>query len=315
MNKIRWGILGLGNIAHKFAVGLTFVENAVLQGVASSNSERSKEFADKYGAKMSFMGYEDLAKSPDIDVIYIASYSSLHYEHAKLCIENGKHVLCEKPTTTSVAQTKELFELAKSKKLFFMEALWTRFFPSIAYLEELKSTKVFGEIKKIDVSFGFAAKNNPDGRLLNAKLGGGAMFDIGIYPLFLCQLLLGNPSEIIKDIEFGPTGVDIATKINARYNNAKSSMWISFKEELPNEAIIHFENAVITLKKMWHCPTELTIDTGKLKKLDIDWKGNGYNYEAQFVTDTLLEGNTKQDFMPDSFTISLIEQIEDIIKR
>lgn len=316
MNKIRWGILGLGNIAHKFTEGLKFVENAVLEGVASSNPERSEEFAKKYKVKNCFASYEELAKSHDIDVIYIASYSSLHYEHAKLCIENGKHVLCEKPTTTSVSQTRELFELAKSKNVFFMEALWTRFLPSITFLEELKSSKKYGEIKKIDVSFGFTAKNNPDGRLFNPELGGGAMYDIGIYPLFLCQLLLGRPASIVKDVKYGSTGVDVSTKINALYNNSKkSNMWISFMEDLPNEAIIHFEKADVTLKKMWHCPTDVVIDSGKPVKHKIDWVGNGYNYEAQFVTNLLLYGKTKQELMPDSFTISLIEQIEEIIKK
>lgn len=316
MNKIRWGILGLGNIAHKFTEGLKFVENTVLEGVASSNPERSEEFAKKYKVKHSFASYEELAKSPEIDVIYIASYSSLHYEHAKLCIENGKHVLCEKPTTTSVSQTRELFELAKFKNVFFMEALWTRFLPSITFLEELKSSKKYGEIKKIDVSFGFTAKNNPDGRLFNPELGGGAMYDIGIYPLFLCQLLLGRPTNIAKDVKYGATGVDVSTKINALYDNSKkSNMWISFMEDLPNEAIIHFEKAVVTLKKMWHCPTDVVIDSGKPVKHKIDWIGNGYNYEAQFVTNLLLDGKTQQELMPDSFTISLIEEIEGIIKK
>jgi len=195
---IKWGIIGLGKIAHKFTEGLNYVSNAELYGVASSNINRAKEFAQKHKAQEVFESYEALVRSDNIDVIYIASYNHLHFEHAKLCIEHGKHVLCEKPLTTSLAKSKELFSLAKKQNIFLMEALWTRFHPSIAYLEDLVQSKLYGAIQHIDVSFGFIAPEDPKGRLLNPELGGGALFDIGIYPLFLIQLLLDYQLNLIS---------------------------------------------------------------------------------------------------------------------
>jgi len=312
--KIKWGIIGLGNIAHSFAEGLEFVENAMLTGVASSNKERAKEFAQKHSAKFAFAGYEQLASSQEVDVVYIASYTSLHYEHALLCLENGKHVLCEKPLTMSVKESEELFKLARSKNLFFMEALWTRFMPSIYFLEELTRKAVYGKIKMVDISFGMKIENNPKGRLLNPKLGGGALYDIGIYPIFLSQLLLGTPDNSVANVEFGETGVDIACRIENKHSDAIALLTCSFKEELPNEARIHYENAEVVLKSMWHCPTDMEITVnGKLEKVPLEWKGNGYNYEAELVTDTLLKGEVIQHVMPDSFTLALIKQIENAL--
>ena len=313
---IKWGIIGLGKIAHKFAKGLTYVPNAELFGVASSNINRAKEFAQKHKTQKVFESYEALARSDNIDVIYIASYNHLHFVHAKLCIEHGKHVLCEKPLTTSVAKTKKLFSLARNHNVFLMEALWSRFHPSIAYLEELIQSELYGKIKHIDVSFGFVAPENPEGRLLNPELGGGALFDIGIYPLFISQLLLGLPVKSDFKVTSGPTKVDVHTTIRNTYPFATANLSCSFNEELPNEAVIHFEKATVTLKALWHCPTDvfLSID-GKNQRVPIQWVGNGYNYEAAFVSDLLEKGETTQTKMPNEFTIELINQIEKMLQN
>lgn len=309
--KIKWGIIGLGDIAHKFAEGLSFVDNAVLIGVASSSKQRAKEFALQHSAKFAFAGYEQLAASQEVDVVYIASYTSMHYEHAMLCLENGKHVLCEKPLTTSVAQSKELFELARSKNLFFMEALWTRFMPSVYFLEEITRKKTFGNIKHVDISFGVELQYDPENRFFNPELGGGALYDIGIYPIFLNQLLLGTPDESTAKVAYSDTGVDVDCLIENRYADAISILKCSFTKQLPNHAYIIYENAEVMVKPMWHCPTEVEIiKGGNIERVPLEWIGNGYNYEAELVTDTLLKGETIQHIMPDSFTISLIKQIE-----
>ena len=313
---IKWGIIGLGKIAHKFTEGLNYVPNAELYGVASSKINRAKEFAQKHKAQKVFESYEALAGSDNIDVIYIASYNHLHFEHAKLCIEHGKHVLCEKPLTTSLAKSKELFALAKKQNVFLMEALWTRFHPSIAYLEDLVQSKLYGAIQHIDVSFGFIAPEDPKGRLLNPELGGGALFDIGIYPLFLIQLLLGLPVKSDFKVTWSPSNVDVHTTIRNTYPSATADITCSFNEELPNEAIIHFEKATVTLKALWHCPTDVFVSTeGKNQKVPIQWVGNGYNYEAAFVSNLLEKGKTTQTTLPDELSLELIKQIEVILEN
>ncbi|MEE4197401.1 MAG: Gfo/Idh/MocA family oxidoreductase [Bacteroidales bacterium] len=311
---IKWGIIGLGKIAHKFAEGLTYVANAELYGIASSNRTRALMFAEKHPVKKVFDNYEFLAMSEDIDVIYIASYNHLHAKHVKLCMKHGKHVLCEKPLTTSSANTRELFALAQEKKLFLMEALWTRFLPSIAYLEELVQSGSYGPIKHIDVSFGFVAPKDPKGRLLNPKLGGGVLFDIGIYPLFLCQLLLGSFQKSEFKVVRGPGNVDIHTTIKNIYPGAQATILCSFREQLANEAIIQFEKATVILKSMWHCPTKVILSTnGEEKAEPILWKGNGYNYEAAFVSDLLEKGEISQEKLSAEFSTELIKQIEEML--
>lgn len=311
---INWGIIGLGGIAHKFAEGLRSAENVKLQGVASSNKERALEFAKKHDVEF-YGSYEELSANPDIDVVYIASYNTQHFEHSKLCLENGKHVLCEKPLTTNTKDSEELFLLAKEKGLFFMEALWTRFHPSIAYLEQLVASGKYGNISQIDVTFGYVAPNNPNGRLLNTELGGGALLDIGIYPLFLTNLLLGKPNKIKAEVEYGVTGVDMESKFVYEYDSAVSNMMCSFKQVLDNQAIITFENAKVVLKSMWHCPTDVILITDKEENIPMHWKGNGYNYEAQFVTDLLLQNQYTQDILPNEFSLELIRQIENLMNN
>lgn len=312
-NKIRWGIIGLGNIAHKFAEGLSFVDEAILSGVASSSVERAEEFSKQYGDPHIYNSYEELSASPDIDIIYIASINTDHYNHTLLCLNNNKHVLCEKPFTLSKSESDKLFTLAKEKNLFCMEALWTRFLPSMKYLESLMNSKTYGEIEKIEATFGFDALGKSRSRLLDKKMGGGALYDIGIYPIFLSNLLLGKPSKIAANVEYGKTGVDIHSEIIYSYPNAAAELTCSFKEGLSNEATIKFQNATILLKAMWHCPTEMFLITDKQEQVAIDWKGSGYNYEIEYVSKCLLKGQSAAESLPAEFSSALIEQIEYIL--
>ncbi|MBK8805308.1 MAG: Gfo/Idh/MocA family oxidoreductase [Bacteroidales bacterium] len=312
---VKWGIIGLGKIAGKFAEGLKFVDNAVLYAVASSSHLRAEEFAKEFSVLNYSDSYEAMVKLPELDVVYIASNNNLHYEHVKLCLENNKHVLCEKPFTANYSQTKELFDLAQQKGLFLMEALWTRFLPSMSYLELLVMNNTFGAIKSIDVSFGFVANPDPQGRLLNKELGGGALLDIGIYPIFLCNFLLGTPDKINVQVETGETGVDIHSLIAYEYKNAKAQFTCSFKEKLNNEAVITFEKAVVKLHAMWHCPTKVEVITYNSEFIDLPWAGNGYNYEAQYVTDTIANKSYSKSLFNADNSLALIKQITMILEK
>lgn len=315
-NTIRWGFIGLGNIAHKFAEGLTCVENATLQAVASSNVQRAEEFAAKHSAKCAYGNYTELAKATDVDVVYIASYNTKHFEHALLCLQNGKHVLCEKPLTTSSKESKILFDYAAEHKLFFMEALWTLFMPSVDFVQSLIASQEFGSLVRIDASFGFPAAERNSARLYDPALGGGALYDIGIYPIFIAHRFLGKPQRIESNVEFGETRVDVYSVFKFIYSNAEANLSCSFKDYQQNEAHFYFENAKVVFESMWHMPTKVKIFTeNKEKELPLNWVGNGYNYEAQFVTDQLLEGNTEQQVIPAAFSISLLEIIEQLLVK
>ena len=199
---IKWGIIGCGKIAHKFASDLSLIEDAELFAVASRSKEKAKEFQLKHRAIKSYGSYNQLLNNEDIDIVYIATP---HVSHAKWSIKamnHGKHVLCEKPLAINKTETLQILETSKKTNRFFMEALWTRFNPSFVAIKKLVSEKVIGNIKYIQADFSFKSNFPVSSRVLNLDLGGGAILDIGIYPAFLTYALLGIPTEIISQISF-----------------------------------------------------------------------------------------------------------------
>ena len=181
-----------GEIAHKFANGLQFVPGARLQAVGSRNLDRAKAFATQYHAAKSYGSYEELAADPEVDIIYIATPHSFHMENTLLCLEHGKAVLCEKPIAINSQQVQAMIDASQQHKTFLMEALWSRFLPNILKAKDLMESGVIGKANHLAVDFGFEASYDPDSRLFNPALGGGALLDIGIYPLFFAVYLFWN---------------------------------------------------------------------------------------------------------------------------
>jgi len=178
----NWAILAPGKIAGKFADDFPFVEDAKIHAVGSRSLERAQTFANNYNVPHAVGSYEELMNIPDIDCVYIASPHTSHYKHTMVCIEHGLNVLCEKPFAMNRQQVQEMADLAKSKNVFLMEALWTRFFPFMNEVDDLIQNGVIGKPWSLSADFGFESAYNPESRLFDKKLGGGALLDIGIYP-------------------------------------------------------------------------------------------------------------------------------------
>jgi len=196
-SNIRWGIVGLGGIAHKFASDLKLVDNTEIVAVASRSIDKAKEFQEQYKAKHAFGSYKELFTCDEVDVIYIATPHTSHKELSIQAMNHGKHVLCEKPAGINRGEVAEMVLVANKNKVFLMEALWARFNPSILKAKELVDSGAMGTLRYLHADFAFFALNKPeDGRLLNPELGGGTLLDIGIYPIFLSYLLLGKPNKI-----------------------------------------------------------------------------------------------------------------------
>ena len=313
--SIHWGILGAGVIAHKFAEGLKQVQNAELIAVGSRNKEKAAEFASKFNLPQSFGSYEELVASPEIDVIYIATPHPFHCEHTLLCLENNKAVLCEKPLAMNAIEVEKMIAKAKEKNLFLMEALWTRFLPSILKTEELIQSGAIGEIIYLKSDFGFKSDFNPEGRLFNKKLGGGSLLDIGIYPVFIALLLLGEPEEITAEAFLGSTQVDESISIINKYKQGAMAMLHStLLANTPIETEIAGTTGQIRIHRKWHNPTFLTYtpNQGEAQEFRFEYKGNGYEYEAQEVTNCLLAGKTHSDLLPLAFSEKLIKQLDTI---
>ena len=213
MTQYNWGILGVGNISHKFVKGLRDSLGANCYCVASRSKQKAREFADHYHIPVYYGSYEELAKDPSVQVVYIATIHPLHCENTILCLEHKKAVLCEKPFAMNTREAKRMIASAQKNNTFLMEALWTKFLPSIHKVKELIETKAVGEPIAIKADFGFNRPFDSNHRFFIPELGGSSLLEIGIYPVFLSLLLFGVPDHYSAHSVKSPTGTDITTGI------------------------------------------------------------------------------------------------------
>ncbi len=310
----KWGIIGAGKISEKFAEGLKSSPKAECYAVASRDKEKAEAFASRYGFRKAYGSYEAMLNDPDVDIVYIATPNNLHYSNTIAALSAGKNVLCEKPFALNSQELAEMIKLARSKKLFLMEALWSRFLPSVIKVKELIESEQLGKAHVVQADFGFISEYNPEGRLFNPSLGGGSLLDIGIYPVFLSLFLFGYPDNISALSIKSPSGTDNTNGILFSYKDGKvSSLMSSFAVNLDTEARIFCDKGKITLNRMFHCPTSVTVSEGNsTQKFPIDFSGNGYNYEADEVMRCLDLGLTESPDWNLNSSIELMKLLDEI---
>lgn len=310
----NWGILGLGKIAHKFASDLQDVEGAQLYAVASRTLQKAKSFADKYNAEAFYGSYEELAGDSKIDIIYIATPHIFHAEDSILCLNHGKAVLCEKPMAINAAQLKTMIYASKENSKFLMEGLWTNFMPHLQKVHQLSQNKTYGKCLKIEADFSFKAEFDPKKRLFSKNLGGGALLDIGIYPVYLALKLLGLPQEIKATCEFSSTGVDISNEIQFDYSSgATAYLSSSFAKTTASKAKVYFEHAIVEFGSRFHETDKLTITTDTEEKhFDFDYPSNGYQFEIEHVHNCLEKGLTQSPEMSLEDSLVLMQTLDKI---
>ncbi len=313
--KIRWGILGPGSIAHSFAEGLKFVEDAELVAVGSRDVERAKNFAQKYRIPKAFGSYEALANCKEVDVIYIATPHGRHYQDMLLCLENNKHILCEKSFTINARQARRVFQLARQKGLFVMEAMWTRFQPVISKAKELLSQEAIGNVIMMTADLGFNFPFKAEHRLFNPHLGGGALLDIGVYPVSLCQYFMGVPDELTTLAWMGQTNVDELCSMVFKYQNGRmANLYATLRSHSPSEVLFMGTEGILKLNAPIYRPTGITIQKpdGRQQFHEAELVGNGYNYQAEEVVRCLKAGKLESNIMPQEDTISVMELMDSI---
>ena len=314
LKNIRWGIIGLGNIAHKFAKDLLTVENCELHAVASRSQNKANAFATKYKIPNAYGSYEDLANDPHVDAVYIATPHALHKENTIVCLKKGIAVLCEKPFAMNSEEVSEMIEVAKQHQVLLMEALWTYFLPHYKYaLKTLKEGNL-GKIEKLEADFGFFREFDDSTRLFKKSLGGGSLLDIGIYPIFAALTLLGKPEHIEAQATFFQNGTDSSCNMVFHYDNqVKAYLKSTLLEETPTHAVIHCEKGTITMFSRFHEPTSITIsNNGSSKNLDFRCDEYGYNYEIAHFNQLLRAGKTESDVMTFEFSKLLIKTLDDV---
>jgi len=312
--KIRWGILGPGKIAHKFAEGLKSVKDAELAAVGSRSKERAEKFAAEFGDARCHASYEDLAADADVDAIYVATPHPMHKGHSILCLRAGKAVLCEKPFTINAAQAQEVIDVTRQEGVFCMEAMWTRFLPYIVKLRELLADGAIGEVRMLAADFGFRAGFDPASRLLDPNLGGGGLLDVGVYPVSLASMILGEPTDVVALADIGTTGVDEQAAYVLKYAEGRLAvMYSAVRTKTPMEATIMGTEGDIRLHSAWWCGEKMTVTAGgESKTIDLPREGNGYNYEAEEVGRCLRAGNTESDVIPLAETLSVMRTLDAI---
>jgi predicted dehydrogenase len=318
MKTIRWGILGAGRIARKFASDLRLVENAVLVAIGSRSQQSADEFNKEFPVQYCHYSYLDLVQNPEVDVIYIATPHNLHYENTLLCLQYNKAVLCEKPFAMNSRQATEMINIAKEKKIFLMEALWTKFHPHYMKMQEMIHQGLLGDIKSILVNFGFKPTPPVPARLFDPVLGGGTLMDIGIYNVFIAMSILGKPDHIDAVMTPASTGVDEQCAVLFHYKNgALAQLFSTFSSNLATEADICGSEGRIRLTSRFYEPSS-TLEFYKEKTdsrqiIPVEKEpGFGYQYEARHVNDCLRDGLTESNIVSFADTILLMETLDKI---
>lgn len=317
MNKqVKWGILGCGSIANKFAEALNGTPNAIPYAAGSRDISKAKQFSEKWNFKKQYGSYRELVKDPEIDIVYIATPHSYHFAHTKLCLEAGKNVLCEKPFTINSAQLKILLNIAEEKKLFLMEALWSKFLPGIIKVKELIDQGAIGDIIIADIDFGIDFPIDPEHRINHPLLGGGALLDIGIYTVFLNLYMFGKPEKIIATASLDKNKTDQTTSIiTENKTGVVTHIYSTIRANTPIKAAFYGTKGSIEFDNWWFTPVDITLKQGERKKiLKFPPIVNGYEYEAIEAGNCLNNNLRESDIMPHEFSLLLMEQLDHIRK-
>ncbi|NLY47910.1 MAG: Gfo/Idh/MocA family oxidoreductase [Clostridiales bacterium] len=316
MKKIRWGILGTGFIASKLAEALISLDDCTLAAVASRDAGRAKEFAEKYNIEKYYGSYGELSEDPDIDVVYVAVPHTGHKDATELCLRNRKAVLCEKPFTINSRETEELIRLAKENNVFLMEAMWTKFLPASLQVKKWIKEGRIGKVRHIKANFGFYNEFDPDSRLYNPELGGGALLDLGIYPITYATFLLDSmPERVYSCAEIGRSGVDEQNVVILQFRDGiLADLSSAVSAALGRDALIAGEKGIIVVDWFWMATRARLYDNGYnlIEEFHEPFRTNGYEYEAEEVNRCLREGLLESPHVPLEDTLSIMKIMDGI---
>ncbi|MDX9953588.1 MAG: Gfo/Idh/MocA family oxidoreductase [Anaerolineae bacterium] len=344
-DNLRWGILGTGAIAQQFARGLRVLPDARLVAVGSRTAESAERFGHAFDIPRRHADYRALAEDPDVDVIYIATPHTLHAENTLLCLRAGKAVLCEKPFALNAAEAQMMIAEARARRLFLMEAMWMRYLPAMVQVRRWLAEGVIGDVRMVMADFGFRTSFDPQSRLLDPALGGGALLDVGIYPVSLAFMVLGTPQLITGAAHLGVTGVDEQSAWIFAYPQGQLAVLsAAVQTTTPTEARILGTKGAIHIHAPMYRPERLTLTRqglanfpsrlpagiksfGRALGLNRLWRrlrsaggndyhfplhGNGYNYEADEVARCMREGRLESALMPLDETLVIMETLDQL---
>lgn len=315
MEKIRWGIVGPGNIARKFAKAIKNVEGAKLVAVASRTEERARKFADEYDIPNIFTSYDDMAKSDIVDAVYIATPHTAHKPCTELFLNAKKHVLCEKPVCVNAKQANDLYECAEKNGVFLMEAMWTRFLPAIVEAVKTVQSGVIGEVRGVKADFCYSCPPEVDPKLYKNDMAGGSLLDVGIYGLNFAAIFLGDDPESVTSFCDVADGVDLQTNILLKYKNgAIASVSSAINVVKPATGYIYGTKGYIEMPVFYGAKEFFVCVDEEKQHISKPPMGDGFEEEICEVCECIKNGKTQSSVMPMSESIRIMKQM-DCIRR
>jgi predicted dehydrogenase len=316
--KLRWGILGPGRIARKFAQGLASLPDADLVAVGSRSLDRAKAFGMDFGVPRCHGSYEQLAADPEVDLIYVATPHPFHRENTILALRAGKHVLCEKPFAVNARQAADMIAVARDCGLFLMEAMWTRFLPVTRKVREWLDAGAIGQVRQFTADLGFCGPPDPSGRLLNPALAGGALLDVGIYTVSYASMLFGGPPADLHALaHMGTTGVDEQTAMVLSYPEGQLALLsCAVRTNTPQDGRIDGTAGRIRIPGFWRSTGAVLEAQGKEpERFDADFGDLGLSYQAAEAMRCVRTGQCESPVMPLGETLQIAETLDTIRAR
>lgn len=314
---VRWGVIGCGNIANKFAESIVEVADAELVAVASNTPGKAEAFARKHDIGRFYGSYGQLLQDDGVDIVYIATTNNFHFRNAMQVLEAGKPLLCEKPFTVNSREMKELVRIASEKRLFMMEGMWTRFLPVMVQIRSWLDSRIIGEVKQVRATFGFNCPFDPDNRLYNLGRGGGALLDAGVYSLSFANMVMREKPVEIKAIgEIGKTGVDEQSSYLFRYGSGCLAFLNStINAPVDSVAEIIGSKGKIVIPRMFLAAQSVLLHLEGAEPVETELpfdEKRGFRFEIASASESIRKGELENGTMPLSDTVQIMETIDEI---
>ena len=311
---MKFSILAPGGIANCLAEAVSGIEGVERYAVASRSLERAEAFAEKWGFEKAYGSYEEMLKDPEVELVYVATPQSHHYQYTKMCLEHGKHVLVEKPFTVNAAQAEELINLSHEKGVLLAEAIWTRYMPSRKMIDEILASGVLGEVTSLSANLGYALSHVE--RLQSPELAGGALLDIGVYPInFSLMAFHGEVKNVMSTAVLSPAGVDWRNSVTLTFDDGKIAVLFSEMLSLTDrQGVIHGSKGYMEVQNINNCEEirVFDLDRNLVKKYEVPKQINGYEYEVIACMKAIKEGKVECEEMPHSETLRVMKLMDEI---
>ncbi len=317
MRQFKFAILGAGNIAEKMASTVIHMPQIIPYGVGSRDIARSKDFAQKYGFKKAFGSYEEMLQDSEIDLVYVATPHSHHYRHSMMCLQHGKHVLCEKSFTTNAAQAEKLIDFARTNNLVIAEAIWTRYLPMSKTINEIIDSGVIGNVKLLTANLGYFISHSD--RIVNPALAGGALLDVGVYPLNFAAMVLGDKIAKSSSIcTLTDTGVDASGNVTLCFEDKTMAvLYFSAVAQTNRQGIVYGDKGTLVVENI-NNPESIRIynlDREEIASYPAPKQITGFEYQVKSVINTIENGLVECPEMPHSEIIRIMKLMDGLRKE